>query len=154
MVVAGGNEGELYPSKRTPGLTTPAPRPSSWPSARRHERHRELLDDGVASFSQIGEKKRKPDVVAPGSRVASLRVPGSKIDELYGGVATEDDRFIRGSGTRRPPRSCLAPPRSSIQQRPTTPGADPRPPAPVASQKLDKVYPEYQGTGELTCARR
>jgi serine protease AprX len=55
-------------------------------------------DDQVASFSSCGSRARRPDLVAPGRSVVSLRDPGSHIDQEYpeGRVA---DRFFRGSGT-------------------------------------------------------
>jgi serine protease AprX len=42
---------------------------------------------------------RGPDVLAPGRSVASLRVPGSYIDEQFGATANVGGRFVRGSGT-------------------------------------------------------
>jgi len=52
----------------------------------------------VASFSQTGVK-RKPDLVAPGVHVVSLRDPGSYIDQTYGSTGLVGTRFFRGSGT-------------------------------------------------------
>ena len=54
-------------------------------------------DDRVADFSSHGET-RGPDVVAPGSGVVSVRVPGSTLDEEFPG-ARVGDGFFRGSGT-------------------------------------------------------
>lgn len=55
-------------------------------------------DDAVADWSSRGDGTRDPDVVAPGSSVISLRVPGSYIDE-----SSSDGRIgetlQRGSGT-------------------------------------------------------
>ena len=58
-------------------------------------------DDTVASFSAGGNLTRTPDVVAPGTHIESLRVPGSEIDAAYGSVATvgAPPRFFKGSGT-------------------------------------------------------
>jgi Subtilase family len=55
-------------------------------------------DDRVASFSSCGSRARRPDLVAPGQSVVSLRDPGSHIDQEYpeGRVS---ERFFRGSGT-------------------------------------------------------
>jgi serine protease AprX len=52
-----------------------------------------------ASFTSQGDGTRNPDLSAPGVHVASLRDPGSYIDAQYGGTATVDSRFFRGSGT-------------------------------------------------------
>jgi len=54
-------------------------------------------DDRVADFSNRSAL-RGPDVVAPGTGVVSLRVPGSTLDEEYPG-ARVGDAFFRGSGT-------------------------------------------------------
>jgi subtilisin family serine protease len=55
-------------------------------------------DDIPATFSSAGDTKRKPDFMAPGQSIASLRVPGSGLDELYP-AARRGTRFFRGSGT-------------------------------------------------------
>jgi serine protease AprX len=56
-------------------------------------------DHQPASFTSQGSKSRMPDLAAPGVHVASLRDPGSFIDQQYGGTATVGTRFFRGSGT-------------------------------------------------------
>jgi serine protease AprX len=54
-------------------------------------------DDVVPKFAQHGTSARPVDVVAPGTHLLGLRVPGSYIDSLnIGHVGT---RFQRGSGT-------------------------------------------------------
>jgi serine protease AprX len=55
-------------------------------------------DDRVADFSSRGSRWRTPDLVAPGTSVVSLRVPGSTLDTEFPG-ARVDGRFFRGSGT-------------------------------------------------------
>jgi serine protease AprX len=54
-------------------------------------------DDGVADFSSRA-RFRAPDVVAPGTRMVSLRVPGSALDQEYPG-ARIGSSYFRGSGT-------------------------------------------------------
>jgi serine protease AprX len=54
-------------------------------------------DDRVADFSSRSAL-RGPDVVAPGTGVVSVRVPGSTLDEEFPG-ARVGDGFFRGSGT-------------------------------------------------------
>jgi serine protease AprX len=59
-------------------------------------------DDVVADFTNGGNPGRRPDVLAPGKSVVSLRVPGAYIDtEHPEGLVSGDasDRFFRGSGT-------------------------------------------------------
>ena len=58
-----------------------------------------LLSCGsVAPFSSRGSSSRTVDVVAPGVSIASLRDPGSTIDQGHPG-AVVNGRFFRGSGT-------------------------------------------------------
>jgi serine protease AprX len=59
-------------------------------------------DDQVADFSNGGTPARRPDVLAPGKSVVSLRDPGSFVDQMHPeGLVPGDDagRFFRGSGT-------------------------------------------------------
>jgi serine protease AprX len=59
-------------------------------------------DDVVADFTNGGSPARRPDVLAPGRSVVSLRVPGSYVDDLHPeGLVTGDasGRYFRGSGT-------------------------------------------------------
>jgi serine protease AprX len=55
-------------------------------------------DDFLATYSSAGSDKRHADVIAPGSYVQGLRVPGSTLDTQYPD-ARVGDRFFRGSGT-------------------------------------------------------
>jgi subtilisin family serine protease len=59
---------------------------------------RGLEDDEVPTWSARGDGIRNPDVVAPGKSVASLRVPGSLVDQQHP-EGRINDRFFRGSGT-------------------------------------------------------
>jgi serine protease AprX len=56
-------------------------------------------DDRVATFSDYGDVLRDPDLIAPGVHIASLRDPGSYLDQTYGSTGRVDSRFFRGSGT-------------------------------------------------------
>ena len=58
-----------------------------------------IKDDKVASFAQHGTAARPVDVVAPGTHVIGLRVPGSFIDTMAGNNGKVGTRFQRGSGT-------------------------------------------------------
>jgi serine protease AprX len=55
-------------------------------------------DDVVADFSSRGTANRRPDFVAPGRSIVSLRDPGSVIDDANPN-AVVTDRFFKGSGT-------------------------------------------------------
>jgi serine protease AprX len=56
-------------------------------------------DDRLAAFSARGTTARKLDVVAPGTRIQGLRVPGSFVDTQLGSAGGINDRYLRGSGT-------------------------------------------------------
>jgi serine protease AprX len=58
-------------------------------------------DDVVAGWSGRGTPQgvAKPDLVAPGAHLVSLRVSGSTIDRTYGGTAAIGESYFRGSGT-------------------------------------------------------
>jgi serine protease AprX len=59
-------------------------------------------DDVVADFTNGGNAQRRPDLLAPGKSVVSLRDPGSYADQLHPeGLVPQDpaQRFFRGSGT-------------------------------------------------------
>jgi serine protease AprX len=57
----------------------------------------DVADDSVADFSSR-DAVRPPDLVAPGTGVISLRVPGSTLDEEFS-AARIGEGFFRGSGT-------------------------------------------------------
>ncbi len=94
VVVAGGNDGATLAS-----LTNPAHDPMVLAvGAVDLAGTVSALDDRVAPFSSRGNSARSVDLVAPGVSIASLRNPGSSIDDAHPG-AVVDQRFFRGSGT-------------------------------------------------------
>lgn len=61
----------------------------------------DVSDDQVSTFSSRGPTsfgEDKPDLVAPGEHIVSLRVPGSTIDQQNPSAVVEDNYF-KGSGT-------------------------------------------------------
>jgi serine protease AprX len=56
------------------------------------------LDDTIPDFSDRGTTKRGVDLVAPGTHIIGLRVPGSAVDSVIPAVKV-GTRFVRGSGT-------------------------------------------------------
>jgi serine protease AprX len=94
VVVAGGNDGtskvELANPAQDPNvIAVGAEDPNGTLSTD---------DDTIPAFSNRGTNKRHVDLVAPGTHVLGLRVPGSAIDLANPG-ARVGTRFIRGSGT-------------------------------------------------------
>ena len=98
VVAAAGNE-----DKSTTRLTMPAADPYVIAvGAVDHLGTPDQRDDIVADFSNGGSATRRPDLLAPGKSVVSLRVPGSLSDVEHpeGRIAAETSgRSFRGSGT-------------------------------------------------------
>ena len=98
VVTSAGNDGLEAPS-----LLMPAVDPHVLAvGASDHRGTDGTADDQVADFTNGGDAARRPDVLAPGKSVVSLRDPGSFIDTAHpeGLVPQDDDhRFFRGSGT-------------------------------------------------------
>jgi serine protease AprX len=86
-----------------------------------HQGTAALTDDTVADFSNPGNDTRRPDVLAPGKSVVSLRVPHSYVDDLYpeGRIANDkDQRYLRGSGTSQATAVVSGTVALLLQQRP------------------------------------
>ena len=77
-----------------------------------------VADDVVAPFSTRGDGVRNPDVIAPGTSVQSLRVPGSWVDVQHPGSALAE-RYSRGSGTSQSAAVVSGAAAVLLQQRPT-----------------------------------
>ncbi|MFA5890733.1 MAG: S8 family serine peptidase [Actinomycetota bacterium] len=75
-------------------------------------------DATIPSWSSRGDGVRNPDVVAPGTSVASLRVPASDIDQLFPS-ARVGGRFFRGSGSSQATAVVSGAAALILQQRPT-----------------------------------
>lgn len=75
-------------------------------------------DDVVAPWSSTGTDERRPDLVAPGQSVVSLRDPGSHLDQAYPG-AQVGERFFRGSGTSQAAAVVSGAAALLLAQRPT-----------------------------------
>ncbi|MDX6301031.1 MAG: serine protease AprX [Nocardioidaceae bacterium] len=97
VVTAAGNDGPQAP------LLMPAIDPHVIAvGAVDHEGTASSTDDQVSDFTSGGTPSRRPDLLAPGKSVVSLRDPGSYVDQLHPeGLVPGDDegRFFRGSGT-------------------------------------------------------
>ena len=99
VVVAAGNDGESGP---TP-LTMPAIDPYVIAvGSADHQGGDKPEANRVGPWTNSGTTARRPDLIAPGKSVVSLRVPGGYADLSHpeGRVLTEkDDRLFRGTGT-------------------------------------------------------
>ena len=112
VVVSAGNAGGS-----TQSLTSPASDP--WVLAVGSSDHGDTAergDDTVSAFSNRG-LDRAPDLLAPGRSIASLRVPGSYLDQRHP-RARVDDRHFRGSGTSQSTAVVAGAAALLLQQRP------------------------------------
>ncbi len=116
VVVAAGNDGAGVP------VTMPAANPHVLSvGAVDHLGTKPLEDDVTADFTNSGNADRRPDLLAPGKSVVSLRTPGSYSDRAHpeGLVSGDDDqRFFRGSGTSQATAVVSGAVALMLQQRP------------------------------------
>jgi serine protease AprX len=117
VVAAAGNDGATSDS-----LLMPAADPYVVAvGAVDHQGTADLTDDTVADFSNDGNDTRRPDLLAPGKSVVSLRVPHSYVDDLYpeGRIANDKEkRYLRGSGTSQATAVVAGTVALLLQQRP------------------------------------
>ena len=117
VVAATGNSGYVF---KTGSLTSPATDPHIFAvGASSSKGTMTLADDTVPAYSSTGSNSRYVDVVAPGSHIVSLRVPGSYIDQKDGSTGLVSDRFFRGSGTSEAAGFVSGAAALVLQQRPT-----------------------------------
>jgi serine protease AprX len=103
----------------------------------------------VASFSNRGTKARTPDLVAPGTHIASLRDPGSTIDILHGSTATTGTRFFRGSGTSQAAAVVSGAAALVLSQRPEATPDQVKALLTGGAAPLDDTSTRLQGAGAL-----
>ena len=108
-------------------------------------------DDVVAGWSSRGEAARRPDLVAPGSSVVSLRDPGSRIDVDNPGGRV-GDRFFRGSGTSQAAAVVSGAAALLLQQRPGLTPDQVKALLTSSARHLTEAAPEAQGAGMLDVA--
>ncbi len=117
VVAAAGNDGAGQP------LTLPAVDPYVIAVGSTDHRGSEKVDDdGLAAFTNAGAGARRPDLLAPGKSLVSLRVPGSIADRGHPeGLVTGDTakRLFRGSGTSQATAAVSGSVALLLQQRPT-----------------------------------
>jgi serine protease AprX len=100
VVAASGNTGPSRNTVITPGADPYAITVGATDDAGTLTR----ADDTLAPFSSWGspEGNAKPDLVAPGRRIVSIRVPGSALDTLFPGrvvIARNGSTYLRLTGT-------------------------------------------------------
>ncbi len=107
-----------------------------------------LGDDDVASFSSSG-KSRNPDLVAPGTSIVSLRVPGSYVDEEYGSTGYVSPTLFRGSGTSQAAAVVAGAAALILEQRPGITPDQVKKILKDTASALTGTRPDMQGNGTL-----
>ncbi|MBA4181929.1 MAG: peptidase S8 and S53 subtilisin kexin sedolisin, partial [Anaerolinea sp.] len=151
VVAATGNDGFV---KYTGSLTNPARDPLILAvGASETKGTLSYRDDTVAPFSSTGSWSRPVDLVAPGTHVASLRVPGSYIDQNYGSTGYVTNTLFRGSGTSEAAAIVSGAAALIIQQHPgISPDALKNLLRQTATQ-LDDISSAVQGRGEINLTK-
>lgn len=147
VVVSGGNDGANRP------LLMPAIDPHVLAvGAVDHAGTAITLDDRVASFSNSGTSARRPDLLAPGKSVVSLRVPRSFADQLHPeGLVPGDgsQRYFRGSGTSQAAAAMSGAAALLFQARPSLTPAQAKAILMKTAQPLVSLNPA-QGSGVVS----
>ncbi|RSM46260.1 peptidase S8 and S53 subtilisin kexin sedolisin [Actinoplanes sp. ATCC 53533] len=94
VVAAAGNQGNSFPRMTHPAMDL-------WliaVGATATKGTTATTDDELSQFTNIPQQDKPIDLLAPGTSIPSLRVPGSNIDNTFPAARTGDTLF-RGSGT-------------------------------------------------------
>jgi subtilisin family serine protease len=142
VVVAAGNNGF-----GTPKLNNPAYNPYVIAVGASDTKGTPSVDDDVVpDWSSRGDGMRNPDVVAPGRSIASLRVPGSHIDQTNA-EAVVGGRFFRGSGTSQASAVVSGAAALLLQQRPNLTPDQVKALLVSTATRLPSADPQAQGSG-------
>jgi serine protease AprX len=109
-------------------------------------------DDVVAAFSTRGNATRRPDLVAAGKSVVSLRDPNSFVDVTYpGGLIPNDPaaRFFRGSGSSQATAVTSGAVALLLQQRPTLTPDQVKRLLMTTAEAMPQADPIGRGAGQL-----
>jgi subtilisin family serine protease len=155
MVASVGNSGYQRGSG-APGLADPAYDPFVI-AAGASDSHGTLKidDDDVASFSASSAgcgSCKKPDFVAPGAHVVSLRDPGSQIDSEHGNTGVVTDTLFRGSGTSQSAAVISGAAALIISRTPSITPDQVKKLLASTARKLGGFDSEAQGAGEIRLA--
>ena len=160
VVVAAGNDGTGNRKGPGSGLEDPAYDPGllAVGAADTDGTPGTTADDTVAGFSAsqgagATDGNRKPDLVAPGMHVASLRDPGSWIDANYARTGAVTDRLFRGSGTSQAAAVVSGAAALILSQHPDATPDQVKALLMQSADVLPRVAPADQGSGELDLGR-
>jgi serine protease AprX len=108
-------------------------------------------DDVVAGWSSRGDERRRPDLVAPGQSVVSLRSPGSHLDQEHP-QARVGQWLFRGSGTSQSAGVVSGAAALLLQQRPQLAPDQVKALLMRTARFLPEADPAAQGAGLLDVA--
>lgn len=110
-------------------------------------------DDRLATYSSVGDAARGVDVLAPGSSIESLRVPGSTVDRTYPASRSADGTKTRGSGTSQSAAVVSGAAALLLQQRPELTPDQVKAVLEATARPLPKVGVHAQGAGVIDVGR-
>jgi serine protease AprX len=152
VVAAVGNAG--YRDIKTSSMTNPAYDPNIMAVGAADPRGTvPTKDDFVSSFSSTGNAGRRPDLVAPGAHIVSLRDPGSAIDQAHSATGEVTTGLFRGSGTSQATAVVSGAAALIIQQRPAITPGQLKALLVSTATPLKGMLREQQGAGELNLAK-
>jgi serine protease AprX len=107
-------------------------------------------DDTVPAFSQRGNGSRRPDIVAPGSYVMGLAVPGSTLASQFPNALF--GRYIRGSGTSQAAAFVSGAVADMLSVNPTWTPDQVKAALTGSAQRIATNNPNFVGSGLLNVA--
>jgi serine protease AprX len=109
-------------------------------------------DDQVADFTSVGTPARRPDLLAPGRSIVSLRDPGSVVDVENPDATvanSESQRFLRGTGTSQASAVVAGAVALLLQERPDLTPDQVKALLLATANPLKKSDSPVQGAGQL-----
>jgi len=153
VVASSGNAGYIKKDKGSGNIGMPARDPFVLAvGASDSRRTPDIADDIVPEFSSSGGKDRYPDLVAPGTSLQGLRVPGSYLDLVHP-EGQIDDRYFRGSGTSQSAAVVSGAAALVIQQRPEITPGQLKELLEKSLHKLGDSKKEQSGKGQLVLSK-
>ena len=148
VVVAGGNAGFGSTKLNNPAYDPYVIAVGAADGGRTYD----VVDDVVADFSSRGDDVRRPDLVAPGKSIVSLRAPGSYAD-AHNPSAQVGSRMFRGSGTSQAAAVVSGAAALIVSQRPSITPDEVKALLTTTAQRLPIADPKAQGNGMIDLKR-
>jgi serine protease AprX len=104
-------------------------------------------DDSIPVWSARGDSTRRPDLVAPGASVVSLRAAGSYLDLAHPSALVGASRFFKGSGTSQAAAEVSGAAALLLSQRPNMTPDQVKLLLKSTAVRLPNADPQGQGAG-------